>query len=48
MAGADGLLLVAGCEDGSLGRLDVLGRAHTSLVTSHCSGIVAIERHPSR
>jgi WD40 repeat protein len=44
----DGLLLVAGCEDGSLGQLDVVGRQHSSLLRSHCGAVLDVAVHPNR
>jgi hypothetical protein len=48
MGSPDGLLLVAGCEDGSLGQLDVVGRSHTSLLRSHCGAVLDLAVHPAR
>lgn len=44
----DGLLLVAGSEDGSLGVLDVVGRAHSSLLRTHCGAVEDLAAHPNR
>lgn len=48
LGSSDGLLLVAGCEDGSLGQLDVVSRQHTSLLRSHCGAVLSMEAHPAR
>jgi WD40 repeat protein len=45
---ADGLQVVAGCEDGGLGRLDVGTRQHTVLLRSHSGAVQSLAVHPTR
>jgi WD40 repeat protein len=45
---ADGLQLVAGCEDGGLGQLDVVKRQHTVLLRSHSGAVQSLAVHPTR
>jgi len=48
LGSTDGLLLVAGCEDGSLGQLDVVSRQHRCLLRSHCGAVQSLATHPNR
>jgi WD40 repeat protein len=48
LAARGGLVVVAGGEDGCLGRLDVLRRQHTCLLRAHTGGVAAIAAHPTK